>query len=71
MDDRRGSERFPLSAGILFVLPIAMIAVIGVLNPKYLHELTGTSFGRVLLGIGFTLIVIGGVWMRRLIRLVF
>jgi tight adherence protein B len=60
-----------MSAGILFGLPLVMFVVINFLNPGYLHELTGTTLGRVLLAVGLTLIVVGGLWMRRLIRLVF
>ena len=60
-----------LSAMILFFLPFAMIVVIQILNPSYMHELTSHTLGRVLLGIGAGLLLIGGVWMRRMIRLVF
>jgi tight adherence protein B len=60
-----------ISAGILLALPIVMFFLVQLINPTYLQELTGSSVGRVMLGIGIALMVIGGVWMRRLIRLVF
>jgi tight adherence protein B len=60
-----------LSAGILFALPFVMFIVIQIINPSYLHELTGNSIGRILLGVGLGLMVVGGLWMRRMIRLVF
>jgi tight adherence protein B len=60
-----------ISAGILLALPIVMFFVVQGLNPEYLEELTGTSAGRVMLGIGIALMTVGAVWMRRLIRLVF
>jgi tight adherence protein B len=60
-----------ISAVILLALPIVMFFVIQIINPDYLGELTGTGFGQVLLVAGIALMAIGGVWMRRLIRLVF
>jgi len=60
-----------LSAGILFALPFVMLALIQVLNPEYLGELTGSSVGVVMLVMGGGLMLVGGLWMRRIIRLVF
>lgn len=60
-----------LSATILFVLPLAMIAVMSVVNPDYLSELTGSSLGRTLLAVAGGLMVVGGFWLRRITRLVF
>jgi tight adherence protein B len=60
-----------ISAGILLALPVVMFFVVQAINPGYLKELTGTSFGRMLLLAGVVLITVGAVWMRRLIRLVF
>ena len=58
-----------ISAGILLALPIVMFFVVQGLNPEYLHELTGTSAGRVMLGIGIALMTIGAVWMLSLIHI--
>jgi tight adherence protein B len=60
-----------LSAGILFVLPFVMCVVIQILNPVYFHELTSETLGQVMLAFGLGLLIVGGLWMRRLIRLVF
>jgi tight adherence protein B len=60
-----------ISAGILLALPIVMFFVVQTINPSYLHELTGNSAGRVMLGFGVGLMIVGGLWMRRLTRLVF
>ncbi len=60
-----------LSAGILFALPFVMFIVIQIINPTYLHELTGHTMGKILLAVGLGLMLVGGVWMRRMIRLVF
>jgi len=60
-----------LSAMILFVLPIAMTGLISVMNPGYLNELADSTAGNVLIGLGISLMIIGGFWMRRLTRLRF
>ena len=60
-----------LSAMVLFLLPLGMIVVLQVVNPGYLGELTGSSLGQVLIAIGAGLMIVGGLWLRRLTRLVF
>jgi tight adherence protein B len=60
-----------LSAVILLLLPIGMVGVIAVTNPSYLDELTTTSTGTVLIVAGITLLVVGGLWMRKMIRVVY
>jgi len=58
-----------LSAGVLFALPIAMFAIIRVANPAYMADLTGTTGGRVLIGIAAVMLMIGGLWLRKIVRL--
>lgn len=60
-----------LSAAILFVLPFLMAAFVAWRNPDYLGELTGSGLGQALLVAAGALMVFGGLWMRRIIRLVF
>jgi tight adherence protein B len=60
-----------LSAVILFILPIALTGIIAVTNPSYLDELLDTTAGNVLIGLGVALMIVGGFWMRRLVRLRF
>ncbi len=60
-----------LSAIILFVLPLGMFGVITVLNPNYIAELTGNPLGITLLLVAGGLLVVGGLWLRRIVRLVF
>jgi len=60
-----------LSAMILFLLPFGMAGLIGFTNPDYLHDLTSTSMGQVMLVLGACLLAIGGVWMRKLTRIVY
>jgi tight adherence protein B len=60
-----------LSAIILFVLPFGMLGVISVLNPDYLAELTSSSLGLTLLIGAGALLAVGGLWLKRIVRLVF
>jgi tight adherence protein B len=60
-----------LSAIILFILPVAMLAFIALVNPDYLGELTSRGLGVALLFGAAGLMVAGGFWMRRICRLVF
>ena len=59
------------SALILFILPIAMLGVVSVLNPNYLAELTTHSAGIAMLIFAGGLMTVGGLWLRRIVRLVF
>ena len=60
-----------LSAWILLVLPLGLTAVISILNPSYLSELTDTTAGNVMIAAGLVLLGVGALWMRRIVRLVF
>jgi tight adherence protein B len=60
-----------LSAVILILLPIGMIGVLQVVNPGYLSELTTTGLGQALIVVAGGLMVVGGVWLRRITHLVF
>lgn len=60
-----------LSAVVLFLLPLAMFLFMTVANPAYIGELTSNLFGIVLLGVGAGLMVAGGFWLRRIIRLIY
>ena len=60
-----------LSAIILFVLPFAMFAVMTAVNPDYVAELTSQSLGLTLLLVAGVMLAVGGLWLRRIVRLVF
>jgi tight adherence protein B len=60
-----------LSAGILFLLPFAMFLAIRVLNPEYMAELTGQAIGRVMLAVALALLLSGGLWLRKIVKLEF
>jgi tight adherence protein B len=60
-----------LSAVVLFLLPLLMFVFMAVVNPAYIQELTGTFAGNLLLAVGGGLMVVGGFWLRRIVRLVY
>jgi tight adherence protein B len=60
-----------LSAWILLALPLGLTVVISVVNPSYLSELTDTTAGNVMIAVGIALLGIGGLWLRRIVRIVF
>lgn len=58
-----------LSARILTVLPFAIILILSRLNPGFLDPLFSTFIGRVLLAGGATLMLVGILIMRKLVRI--
>ena len=60
-----------LSAMILFLLPLGMLVVLAALNPGYIAELTTSTLGWMMLAVAGGLLVVGGLWLRRIVRLVY
>ena len=60
-----------LSAVILFCLPIVMFGWMLWANDSYMTELTSSGVGIGVLVAGGTLLVVGGIWLRRIVRLDF
>jgi tight adherence protein B len=60
-----------ISAYILIALPFVIAGFILALAPEFLTPLVDTVGGRIALVVGALLMVIGVVWIRRLVRLVF
>jgi tight adherence protein B len=57
-----------ISAVVLFCLPIGMFLYMFMANRPYIHELTSVLSGQVMLGIAGALMIAGGIWLRRLVR---
>jgi tight adherence protein B len=57
-----------LSAVILFILPIAMFCFMAVANKAYFHDLSSTLAGNLLIAGAAVLMVVGGLWLRRIVR---
>ena len=58
-----------LSGWILFLMPFAMALLLSVVNPDYLSRLVQDPIGRVALGIATVQMLLGGLWMRTIIKL--
>jgi tight adherence protein B len=58
-----------MSVWILFALPFGIASYLGVVNPEYLSVLTATTRGHVMLAIAGVLMLVGLVWMRKVVRL--
>ncbi len=57
-----------LSAFILIGLPLVVGAAISFTNPGYMAELTGSTVGRFMIGGGAGLMVVGALWMRKIVQ---
>jgi tight adherence protein B len=57
-----------LSAWILSFLPFIMAAYLALVNPDYLSYLTDTGAGRVVMSITGVIVVVGIVWMRKIVK---
>jgi tight adherence protein B len=57
-----------LSAIVLFVMPFGTALFIQLANPGYLGTLTQSAVGWIMILIGLSLLAIGGLWMKRMLR---
>lgn len=60
-----------LSAIVLFALPLCLVAFISLANPGYLSPLTSTGLGISMSAVATLLMLVGGLWLRRVVRPVF
>ncbi len=60
-----------LSAVVLLALPVVVMLFIALVNPSYLTDLFTTFAGTVMLVVGGGLMVVGALWLRRIVRLVY
>lgn len=56
-------------AWILTLLPFFMAGVLSLINPEYLPKLTGDPLGRKLIVVAFVLLIVGTLWMRKIVRI--
>ncbi len=59
------------SAIVLVLLPVVLIVFITLVNPDYIGELTGSSIGRLLMAFSAAAMVVGVIWIKRIVRLEF
>lgn len=60
-----------VSALILFLLPIVMLVWMRFSNPEYLELLFDRTSGQIALAAGVALLLTGGLWMRKIVRIPF
>ncbi|NMG43078.1 pilus assembly protein TadB [Aromatoleum toluvorans] len=58
-----------LSAWILGLLPFVMTGVINLVNPGFMRILWHDELGLKMIGVALTMMVIGVLWMRKIIRI--
>lgn len=58
-----------LSAYVLAALPVVVLIAVQILNPSYISLLFVTNIGRLLLFVGFVMMVIGLFWMQKIVRI--
>ena len=56
---------------MLILLPVVLIVFITLVNPDYVGELTGSSIGRLLMAFSAAAMVVGVIWIKRIVRLEF
>ncbi|PFG38245.1 tight adherence protein B [Georgenia soli] len=60
-----------ISVYVLMALPVGIAGFLGVTNPSYMAPFTESVIGYGLLGMCVVLFIIGGVWMRKTVRIKF
>jgi tight adherence protein B len=59
------------SAYILMALPLGIVVMLSVANPEYIGVLYTEPLGWVMIGVSVVLMVVGGLWLRKIIDLKF
>ena len=58
-----------LSAYILIALPFVLAGYISVVNPGYINSLFEETVGKIMIAGGLGLMVVGTIWMRKIIKI--
>ena len=58
-----------LSAVILVVLPFVIVTAMAFINPRYLPTLLNDSFGHVLMAVSITMMILGIIFIKRMIAI--
>jgi tight adherence protein B len=58
-----------MAAWILSLLPFVLAGVLSLVSPNFLPMLTQDPVGRQLVVVAFVMVVIGILWMRRIVRI--
>jgi tight adherence protein B len=57
------------SAMVLSILPFLMAGVLFVISPDYVMAMVTSPLGQIMLATGFVLLVVGVVWLQRVVRI--
>jgi tight adherence protein B len=57
-----------MSAWLLTLMPFIMAGVLSIINPQYIPNMTKDPFGQQLLGAAFVMLIVGILWIRKVIR---
>lgn len=60
-----------VSAATIFALPFVTLGVIALGSPEYIGVFLADPTGRIMAGIAAVLLLLGGLWLRRIIRVVY
>ncbi|MEX2562167.1 MAG: type II secretion system F family protein [Nitriliruptoraceae bacterium] len=60
-----------LSAMVLMGLPIGLLAFLSITSPGHIQAFTSSLLGLAMLGSGIVLLLVGGLWLRKLVRIEF
>jgi tight adherence protein B len=58
-----------LSGGVLSFMPVGLLMVISVVNPKYMHPMFHSTTGLIALGVATALVIAGGMVIRKIIQI--
>lgn len=58
-----------LSAWVLMLLPFVLVTLLSFLNPEYLSKLVTTGPGLFMVFTGVVLLVVGGLWLRKVVTI--
>jgi tight adherence protein B len=58
-----------LSGGVLSLMPVGLLMVISVVNPKYMHPMFHSTAGLIALAAAITLVIAGGLVIRKIIQI--
>jgi tight adherence protein B len=60
-----------LSALVLMALPLGVLAFLAITNPAYIARFTESLAGYAMIAAGVLLLIIGGLWLRKIVSLKF
>ncbi len=60
-----------ISAAVLMALPVGIVGFLGLTTPEYIGRLIEGPLGYAMVGVSIVMLLLGGLWLRKLVRVVF